>query len=205
MKIVRHWIQLMGATYKGTAIGRVYSSIKCDGCSFDNKKAAVTAYGVTVPVGMTEDQFNEQEVGKDIAKLFATREATMQISKSGNKTVQTLSMPFYTNPVADKFYDVTITKTGNGDPTMTFRAGANNYTDDDVSNAIAPEYRMYGADSHWDLENASFNPGYYGVNTGNEAAGTAEIRASQNNDKGYGEKRDYEVQAAWGLKVQPQP
>ena len=185
---------IMGATYKGTAIGRVYTSIGGD--NRDQRAANFAAYGIT-DTGDNND-------GKDIAKLFTTREATMKITKSGGNTVQTLDMPFYSDPnVSDKFYDIKITKTGNGNPSVTFRAGENNYADNSPQNEIESQYRIYDASEHWDMENASFNPGYYGVNTGNEAAGTAEIGASY--DLTNGAERDYEVQAAWGMKIQPQP
>ncbi len=188
---------VIGATYKGMAIGRVYTSIH-GGNSFADKKANATAYGVEFDPAITENDFNEQEIGRDIAKKFTTYDATMKITQSGDQVVQTLNMPFYTHSAdANKFYDITIAQTGNGNPSVTFRAGANNYSDTDPLNAIESKYRMYDAGSHWDMEHATFEPGYYGVNTPSEAAGTAAIRAGY--DIANGGERDYEVQAAWGM------
>ena len=178
-----------GQTYKGMAIGRVYTSMEFEDGIAD-KTPYLTQYGIT------------SGDGHDIAKLFTTHDATMEITTSGNNIVQTLNMPFYTHSAdANKFYDITIAQTGNADPIVTFQAGENDYADDNPLNAIAPEYRKYDAGGHWNLATASFNPGYYGVNTPTEAAGTAEIRADYEAIHNVAD-RAYEVQAAWGMKLQ---
>ena len=185
-----------GQTYKGMAVGRVYASVECSGCSFADKKAAAAAYGVVFDPGISEDDFNDQEVGRDMAKEFKTYEATMAITTEGGKIAETLNMPFYTSPVAatPQYYDIEIKQVDGVIDHVTF--DATDETD------IASQYRLQGADSAWNMGEASFNPGYYGVNTPSEAAGTAAIRSQRENVKGYGEKRDYEVQAAWGMKLQ---
>jgi len=166
-----------GQVYKGMAVGRVYTSIHGGG---EHKSEILTDHGIT------------SGDGHDIAKVFTTYDATMTIGQNGNNITQTLNMPFYSHANGDKYYDVTIVKNGNEVQTPTFTAT-------DVSQ-IEAQYRLYGADTHWDLEKASFNPGYYGVNTPSEAAGTASIRADY--DLEYGAERDYEVQAAYGMKLQ---
>lgn len=175
---------VVGTTYKGMAIGRVYTSI--GGENYAQRAANFAEFGI-------EDTGNEND-GHDIAKLFTTKNATMTISQAGGKVVQTLNMPFYTDPddANHKYYDVTIVKTGNEIGTPTFTA-----TDE---SEIESKYQLHGAEAHWDTESASFNPGYYGVNTPTEAAGSASIHAGY--DLTNGAERDYEVQAAYGMKVQ---
>ena len=170
---------VVGAQYKGMAIGRVYTSIEGDG----DISEILTAYGVTGD-------------GHDMAKAFTTHNATMEITREGGKVVQTLNMPFYTNPddINNKYYDITIVKTGNVVGTPTFTAT----NEDDIE----AQYQLHDAAAHWDTEHASFNPGYYGVDTPSEAAGTAAIRAGYEvHDAGntISADRDYEVQAAYGL------
>lgn len=176
---------VVGTTYKGMAIGRVYTSIEGDGDISD----ILTAYGIT------------SGDGHDISKAFTTHKAEMKITQSGGQIVQTLKMPFYTNPddSNSKYYDITIVKTGDNISVPTFKAGGKNGTDE---SQIESQYRLHGADQHWDTAHASFNPGYYGVNTPSEAAGTAAIRAGYEvHDTGntISADRDYEVQAAYGL------
>ena len=185
-----------GQTYKGMAVGRVYASVECKGCSFADKKAAAAAYGVVFDSEISENDFNNQEIGRDMAKEFKTYDATMEITTEGGKIAETLKMPFYTSPVTatPQYYDVEIKQVDGVMDHVTFDAAD--------ENDIASQYRLHGADSSWNYAEARFNPGYYGVNTPSEAAGTAAIRARQENAKGYGEKRDYEVQAAWGMKLQ---
>ena len=169
---------IMGATYKGMAIGRVYTSI--DGDNRDQRAANFVAYGIT-DTGDNND-------GKDIAKAFKTQNATMKITQSGGQVVETLNMPFNTHAVGDKYYDIEIQQIGNTIDHVSFTGN---------ESEIASQYRLYDAEAHWDTPNASFNPGYYGVDTATEAAGTAEIRATY--DLTNGAERDYEVQAAWGM------
>ena len=183
-----------GQTYKGMAIGRVYTSIH-GGDSFEHKKALWDNYGIAYDPSATEEQL--KDTGHGIAKAFTTYDATMRITKDGNQIVQTLNMPFYTHANGDKFYDVEIKKTGDTVNHVNFTAGGTNGQDE---TGIGTQYRLYDAAAHFDTEHASFNPGYYGVNTSSEAAGTAAIRAGY--DLEHGAERDYEVQAAYGMKLQ---
>lgn len=179
---------IMGATYKGMAIGRVYTDIQfADGMDDEQRAPYLTAYGIT------------SGDGHDIAKKFTTYDATMKITQSGGKVVETLNMPFNSHANGDKYYDVEIKQTdGHIDHV--------NFTGDE--SAITSQYRLHGAENHWDMAHASFNPGYYGVDTATEAAGTAAIRASEYDagpDKSLATgkaERNYEVQAAWGMKKQ---
>ena len=165
-------------TFKGTAIGRVYTSIQ--GGNYDARRARFDVYGIE-DTGSPDD-------GHDIAKAYKTNNATMTIDKNGK---QTLYMPFYSKSAnSDKYYDVTLVKNTNGTVTSSFVA-AN-------EDAIGAEYRKYDALEH--VTQAEFNPGYYGVNTATEAAGTA--RMYSEHDFGDGTKREYEVQAAYGMKKQ---
>ena len=176
---------VIGATYKGMAIGRVYTDIHfADGMDDEQRAPYLTAYGIT------------SGDGRDIAKKFTTYDATMKITQSGDQVVQTLNMPFNTHAVGDKYYDIEIKQTDGV-------VNHVNFTGDE--SAITSQYRLHGAENHWDMAHASFNPGYYGVDTATEAAGTAAIRASEYDagpDKSLPTgkaERNYEVQAAWGM------
>ncbi len=169
-----------GATFKGMAIGRVYTSIQ--GSNNDAREAHFSDYHITGD-------------GHDITKHFETKGATMTISADGN--TQTLWMPFYSdNSTTDQFYDVTITQTGNNAPSFEF--AATDPTD------IASQYQIHDAfDKNEDgsykyVQGASFHPGYYGVNTASEAAGTARIYSEHEFNDGV--TREYEFQAAYGMK-----
>ncbi|MBR4592459.1 MAG: hypothetical protein IKO35_04550, partial [Elusimicrobiaceae bacterium] len=99
-------------SYAGKAIGRVYVSIQNEG-SID-RTPYLTAWDV--PSGQD---------GHDMAKAYATSQATMTIDANG---MQTLSMPFnsYSDDTNHTFYDVTITKAANAtDPTITFTGTPN--------------------------------------------------------------------------------
>lgn len=166
---------IMGATYKGMAIGRVYTDMDFEDGIADHS-TYLAQYGITGE-------------GHDISKMFTTRDATMRITQSGGQVVQTLNMPFNTHAVGDKYYDIEIQQIGNTIDHVSFTGN---------ESEIASQYRLYDAEAHWDTPNASFNPGYYGVDTATEAAGTAAIRAKYEavNDV---VTREYEVQAAWGM------
>lgn len=178
---------VMGATYKGMAIGRVHTGIEfANGMDSEQRAPYLAAYGLT-----------PDESGHGISKAFTTHEATMKITQSGGQVVQTLNMPFYTHADGAQYYDIEIQQVGNEIDHVNFTA-----TDE---NDITSKYRLHGADSHWDTEHASFNPGYYGVGTATEAAGTAAI-GTQPYDAGLDKDltpgkatREYEVQAAWGM------
>ena len=188
---------VMGATYKGMAVGRVYTDIKFgDGVDDAHRRPYFIANGIgDYDVDSNSDGINDSysvDIAHDIAKTFVTQNAEMKITRAGGQVVQTLTMPFHTNPVGDKYYDIEIKQTGN----------TVNYVDFDTDNdaGIAAKYKLYDAENHWDTEHASFNPGYYGVDIATEAAGTATICAPEYSLGGEdGAKRTYEVQAAWGM------
>ena len=159
------------AVYKGMAIGRVYTSI-----SGDNNDAR-------------ESHFEEYHItgdGHDIAKAFTTKKATMTIENGK----QTLYMPFntYSDDEESKFYDVTLVKNADGTIENPVFTGT-------PTNA---EHGLHDALEH--VQETTFNPGYYGVNTATEAAGTARLYSEK--DLGGGVKREYEVQAAYGMLKQ---
>ena len=171
-------------SYTGKAIGRVYTSIQ------GNNNA------------VRESHFAENGItsgdGHDIAKAFTTTAATMTIGADGK---QTLFMPFYSSPAAgsDYYYDVTIVK--NPDTSIETTFGSGMYTDTGATSAgnpIAAEYRLYNAEANMVPGQNTFSPRYYGVNTPSEAAGTAMFYSEEN--YGDGAKREYELQAAWGMK-----
>ncbi|MBR5904821.1 MAG: hypothetical protein IKZ49_04835, partial [Alphaproteobacteria bacterium] len=170
-----------GQVYKGMAVGRVYTSIHGGG---EHKPEILAAYGIT------------SGDGHDISKVFTTYDATMTIGKNGNNVTQTLNMPFNSHAVGTDdnkyYYDVTIRKTGNEIDVVEFGGD---------ETKINSQYQLHGAfDNPANIVSQSFNPGYYGVNTPSEAAGTAAIKA--NYDTIHDGERDYEVQAAYGMKLQ---
>ena len=101
-------------------------------------------------------------------------------------------MPFNTKAVGDKYYDVTLVKNANG--TMENPQFAGDATQ------IGAQYRLYDALNHVVANQNSVNMGYYGVNNATEAAGTARLYSEQ--DFGDNVRREYELQAAWGMKKQ---
>lgn len=166
-------------TFKGKAIGRVYTSI--EGGNYDIRKTHFATNGIT--------QTGDMNDGKDIAKLYTTNDATLTIDANGK---QTLVMPFNTKAVGDKYYDVKLVM--NADKTMENPEFTGN------ESAIGAQYRLYNALDNVVENQGSFKPKYYGVNTATEAAGTARLYSKEN--FGDGAKREYEVQAAWGMKKQ---
>lgn len=167
-------------TFKGMAIGRVYTTINGD--VYNDRKNHFGAYGIT-DTGSYDD-------GNDIVKAYTTQNATLTVAANGQET---LYMPFYSHSdTADKFYDVTLVK--NGDVVESFDFAAAN------ENQIGAEYRKYDALDNVVPGQSSFNTGYYGVNVASEAAGTARLYSEK--DFGDGVKRQYEVQAAYGMKKQ---
>lgn len=166
-----------GAEFKGKAIGRVYTSLQ--GGNRDDRSNHFATYGIT-DTGQMDD-------GHDISKAFVTQDATLKIDADGK---QTLSMPFNTKAVGDRYYDVKIVQNANGiveNP---------EFTGDE--NAIDSQYRLYDALEH--VQEKSVKMGYYGVNVASEAAGTAEIYSEHDLDGVV--SREYEVQAAYGMKRQ---
>ena len=96
-------------------------------------------------------------------------------------------MPFNTqSSTGDKFYDVTVTKTAGGVDSFTF--------DDTATSLAASQYRRN--DTETNVEK-SFNPGYYGINTASEAAGTVRYYSEEMYS---GTKREWEFQGAYGMK-----
>ena len=168
-----------GAEFKGKAIGRVYTSVSVDKDAFGTSSEAEDAR-------ITQAEAAGYSTDHDINKAFVTTEATLKIDANGK---QTLEMPFYTHSSdpANKFYDVKLVKNGNVVETPGFDGTP---TD--------PRHNLGNALDH--VQEASFNPGYYGVNTASEAAGTARLYSEE--DLGNHVQREYEVQAAYGMKRQ---
>lgn len=173
-----------GAEYKGMAIGRVYASIQGGGAGRDAK---LEAWDVPYDLNIDdEDDSNDaysNNAGHDMAKKFTTTEATMTIGANGK---QTLEMPFHT----DGFYDVKVVKEGSDPAVVTFT--------DTGSIMTTSQYRRNDNEGTPEVD---FNPGYYGVNTASEAAGT--MRYYSKEDLGGGFKREWEFQAAYGMVKQP--
>ena len=185
-------------TFKGKAIGRVYSSIQT-GNGID-RKPYLDKYGVKYNISDdTEDPryldptdpnfIRPEDAGHDIAKAYVTTNATMEIDDSGK---QVLTMPF------DGFYTVNVTKDVDSDAVITFTGTAP---------GVDPVYgEMYRLDADMTTPpggtNAptvsSFNPGYYGVDTASEAAGT--VRYKEVTNFGGDNKREWEFQGAYGMK-----
>ena len=163
-------------TYKGMAIGRVYTTVSAD-------------HGVNESTRVQKAEANGYSSDHDINKAFTTKQATMIIDANGN---QTLYMPFnsHSDDVNSKFYDITVVKKANGDIERPTFSGT-------PTNA---KHALHGAENHMVEAESSFNPGYYGVNTPSEAAGTA--RFYSEHDLGDGVQREYEIQAAYGMKKQ---
>ena len=196
-----------GATFKGKAIGRVYTSVgtKKNGVDIATKSPYLMAYGI--PKDASSDPVDHPEykdtysnnAGHDISKAFTTSEATMTISTEDNKIVQELYMPFHTanDDTSDKFYDITIRQKGNVIEGVDFAAA----DEEDIGS----QYRKYdafdtnsGGDFKY-VEKANFHPGYYGIDTASEAAGTAQLYSKKVLDAENQINREYEVQAAWGM------
>lgn len=158
-------------SYTGKALGRVYVSIQSDGIDR-------TPYLATWDVPGGQD-------GHDMAKAYTTSSAIMEIGADGT---QTLSMPFNTHSdTADTFYDVTIAKAPEADATFTFTGTPSEL-----------QYRRNDTESNIESD---FTPGYYGVNTPVEAAGTARYYAEQAIGIGTDDvTREWEFQAAYGMK-----
>ena len=158
-------------SYHGKAIGRVYTSIQGDNHAVRESHFAEN--------GITSGD------GHDIAKAYTTTHATMTIGADGT---QTLVMPFNTHSdTADTFYDITITKNPDASIDLDF-AGTPSET----------QYQLYNAEANMVPAQNTFSPRYYGVNTPSEAAGTARFYSEEN--YGDGATREYELQAAWGMK-----
>lgn len=172
-----------GAEFKGKAIGRIYTSVSVDEDAFANETLAETARITQAAAARGGEGYSTDH---DINKAFTTTEATLKIDVNGK---QTLEMPFYTHSSdpANKFYDVKLVKNGDIVETPVF-----------TGTPTDPRHNLGNALDH--VQEASFNPGYYGVNTASEAAGTARLYSEE--DLGNHVQREYEVQAAYGMKRQ---
>lgn len=172
--------------YKGKAVGRVYTSIQSNGV---DRTAYLTAWNVPKDLDTNDDGIMDawsDDAGHDMAKAYTTSQATMTIGADGT---QTLVMPFNTqSDTSDTFYDVTITKNSSNEIDVNF--------DGTPSEA---QYRMNNNPTPSSIE-GEFTPGYYGVNTPVEAAGTARYYTEQELDTNV--TREWEVQAAYGMQKQ---
>ena len=172
--------------FKGKAIGRVYTSVSVDEGAFANNEDAEAARIAQAAAARGGEGYSTDH---DINKAFTTTEATLKIDADGK---QTLEMPFYTHSSdpANKFYDVKLVKKADG----TYEAPVFTGTSTDT------RHNLYNALNEGNVKEESFNPGYYGVNTVSEAAGTARLYSEE--DLGDHVQREYEVQAAYGMKRQ---
>ena len=171
-----------GAEFKGKAIGRVYTTVSVDKDAFENSAEAEAARTTQAAAAGYSDSH-------DINKAFTTTEATLKIDANGK---QTLEMPFYTHSddPSNRFYDVKLVKKADGTIETPVFTGTPTNADHNLYNALEGD----------NVKEASFNPGYYGVNTAVEAAGTARLYSEEN--LGNHVTREYEVQAAYGMKRQ---
>jgi len=177
-------------SYTGTAIGRVYTSIQSNGV---DRTEYLHAHGFEYDNNSGDGYVDANKVGHDVAKSFKTNAATLTVDGSGN---QTIYMPFFKAGVGDdKFYNVTITGDG-----MTLDAlNAQNEAHEDM---IDSRYQVYGALDHIVDAETNINSGFYGVETPSEAAGAARMFSEENlyeSGSNY-VTREYELQAAWGMK-----
>jgi len=174
-------------SYTGNAVGRIYASIQGDGAGRAAKLAGWVPFDLdTDSDGIPDSYVNANAAGHDMAKAYTTSAATMTIGSDGS---QTLYMPFNTaSDTADTFYDVTVTQaTPGSDPVFAFTG-----TPSDM------QYKENTAPNPAKTE-SSLTAGYYGVNTPVEAAGTARYATEQ--DLGDGFRREWEFQAAYGMKI----
>ena len=175
--------------FKGKAIGRVYVSIQSNG--LENRNTYLAIWGVPkdtyVDPNQTSGAYDKysNDAGHDMANDYTTTNAELVVKSDGK---QVLSMPF------DGFYTVNVTKNGN----------TNTFEFNDTGNAMdASQYRRNNSEG---TPTQAFKPGYYGVNTASEAAGTVYYKTKQ--DIGTGAdvgkiSREWEFQAAYGMVKQP--
>lgn len=190
-------------SYTGTAIGRVYVSVQSNGGG--DKTEALDHWKVALDRDSdhdgTPDSYSD-DAGHDMSKVYLTNNATLEITSSGARV---LNLPFHTDAVGDKFYDIRIDQASNGDVTGTkFTA-----TDE---NAIAAHLRQQDAlgldaqgnvDMEHNIADSNLSMGFYGVKSPEEAAGSAYLKAEDVDFESSAHDhftREYEVQAAWGMK-----
>lgn len=193
-------------TFSGRAIGRVYASIGSnDSTVLDTTRAAILEkYGyqnddADLPFYyQTTDSTAANYVmdaGHDEAKAFTTDAATLTIDADGN---QTLVMPF------QDFYTVTASlEAGATTPTIGFEIPSGGSVATPYKREVDSTNTYAGTTG---TPTQSFNPGYYGVNTATEAAGTVFHKEKTTGmDVTVGDdtntfKRDWEFQGAYGMK-----
>ena len=175
-----------GTSYQGKAVGRVYVSIQGGG---EDRATYLDAWNVPYDLDTDADNIMDaysDNAGHDMAKAYTTSAATMTIGSDGT---QTLFMPFNTeSDTADTFYDVTIIKDANAEISVDFTGTP---SDEQYIKNTTPNPTKTKGD---------FTPGYYGVNTPVEAAGTARYYTEQ--ELATNVTREWEVQAAYGMKKQ---
>lgn len=169
-----------GMEFKGTAHGRIYTSIQTKGTEGENRATYLTQYEVPYTPGQ------EHDAGHDMAKNFETKNATLKI----NGNTETLYMPF-----SDQgFYDVTVTKNVNSSAaSFAFKNGG----------SVEKRYQKDGSVTS---SESVAKMGYYGIDTPSEAAGVVQYRAEKRLDGGTSTDnyaaREWEFQAAYGMKKQ---
>lgn len=168
-----------GMNFKGTAHGRIYTSIQTKGTEGANRGDYLNAYDIAYT--------DPTNAGHDMAKTFVTNNATLNV----NADSQVLTMPFS----EQGFYDVTVTKNNvSNTSTIAFDnwGGNSRQYQIDVGGTQTPEYNV--------------KMGYYGINTPTEAAGVVQYRtenvlAGDTETDNYA-TREWEFQAAYGMKLQ---
>jgi len=166
------------ATFTGNAIGRVYVSFQSNGVNRDGYLE-----DWDVPYDNNTNDGYTVDAGHDMAMDYTTTGATLTVDANGK---QTLNMPF------TDFYTVNVERSGNTD-TVSFTDSGNVM--------VASQYRQNNEpDSAADV---AFRPGYYGVGTASEAAGTLYYKTVQGIGTGGDAgkiSREWEFQAAYGMK-----
>lgn len=177
-----------GMAFKGTAHGRVYSSIQTKGTFAGSRTTYLDAYGVEHDDGTDPNSaLHPNKAGHDMAQNFVTNNATLTF----DGTRETLTMPF----AADGFYDVVITR------------------DNLDNNTVAVQFNNGGAvPQHLRQETGEYDQegvvkmGYYGIDNPTEAAGVVQYRTEKvlagDTDTNDYATREWEVQAAYGMKKQ---
>lgn len=185
------------ATYTGKAKGRVYVSFQSNG--LENRSDYLEYWDVPHDDGSSYSN----NAGHDIAADFTTTNAQLTVADG----VQTLSMPFGTDN-SHQFYDVTVTQNVDGTGlAFNFNDVADPDNNPDVHWMSDSQYRQTVQNAA--TSEKAFKPGYYGIDTPTEAAGTAFYNI-ENDIGGIGVgtgsddiSRQWEFQAAYGTKKNP--
>lgn len=177
-----------GMAFKGTAHGRVYSSIQTKGTFAGSRTTYLDAYGVEHDDGTDPNSaLHPNKAGHDMAQNFTTDNATLTF----NGTTETLTMPFS----GAGFYDVVVTRDNMDDNTLAVQ----------FNNGAGVPQRFQKEDSPDEVEGV-VKMGYYGINSPTEAAGVVQYRTvkvldGNPNADDYA-TREWEVQGAYGMKRQ---